>query len=169
MKSRRPVWFTSIVAMFVTFTVAVAAPLSTQGRNQGNSYLFYTKSLRVDDSGLGEIPSRFQWSVETGSSGFDINGNPLPDSRIMLRLYDPDQPYTTVLTAQMDLATAAKLHHELGDILKKKLENPDFHHRPQYYDPKKIPTGRFKGIDESGQAIIELEYPTRQRHPEEAK
>jgi hypothetical protein len=169
MKSLRQLWFTSIVAMFVIFTVAVAAPLTTQERNQGNSYLFYTKSLRVDDSGLAEIPSRFQWSVETGSSGFDINGNSLPDPRIMLRLYDPDQPYTTVLTAQMDLATAAKLHHELGDSLMKKLENPDFHHRPQYYDPKKIPTGQFKGIDESGQAIIELEYPTRQRQPEEAK
>ena len=111
--------------MCLIFTVAVAAPLTTQSKNHGNSYLMYIKSLPVDDSGLVELPSRFKWSVETGSSGFDIRGKPLPDPRIMLRLYDPDQPYTTVLTAKMDLATAAKLHHELGDLLVKKLENPD--------------------------------------------
>ncbi len=169
MKSLRQLSCAALVAMCVIFTVAVAAPLTTQSKNHGNSYLMYIKSLPVDDSGLVELPSRFKWSVETGSSGFDIRGKPLPDPRIMLRLYDPDQPYTTVLTAQMDLATAAKLHHELGDLLVKKLENPDFHHRPQYYDPKKIPTGRFKGIDEDGKAIIELEYPKLQRQPDEAK
>ena len=76
----------------------------------------------------------------------------------MLRLYDPDQNFTA-LTDQMDLATATRLHHELGEIIVKKLENPGFEHRPQLYDPKLIPTGRFKGIDENGTAIIEFEYP----------
>jgi hypothetical protein len=167
MKSLRQLTCVALVASCVIFTFVVAAPPTTQSGNHGNSYLFYTKALHVDDSGLAEIPSRYRWSVETGSSGFDINGNALPDPRIMLRLYDPRQPYTTALTAQMDLATAAKLHHELGDILVKKLKDPDFHHRPQYYDPRKIPTGRFKGIDKNGKAIIDLEYPIRQ--PEQVK
>ena len=167
MRCLRQLPFVALIAICVILTAAVAAPPTTQSGNHGNSYLFYTKALPVDHAGLAEVPSRFQWSVETGSSGFDIKGNPLPDPRIMLRLYDPDQPYTTALTAQMDLETAAKLHHELGGILVKKLENPNFHHRPQYYNPQKIPTGRFKGIDERGKAIIELEYPTRQ--PEQVK
>ena len=147
-----------LVACCGVFTVAVAAPLTTKSGPRANSYYFYTKALHVDDSGVVAIPSRFKWSVETSFSGVDPQGHRLPDSRIMLRLYDPDHNFTA-LTAQMDLATAARLHHELGDIIVKKLENPSFEHRPQLYDPKLIPTGRFKGIDEKGTAIIEFEYP----------
>jgi len=159
MKSFRPLAFLLLVAICVVFTVAVAATPTRQGDNRGNSYHSFTKAHPPDDSGVVAIPLRFKWSVETGSSGFDLRGNPLPDPRVMLRLHDPNEPWTTAFIAQMDLATAVKLHHELGDIIVKKLENPNFHHHPQYYDPKKIPTGRFKGIDENGKAIIELEYP----------
>lgn len=55
----------------------------------------------------------------------------------------------------MDLATAARLHHELGDMIVQKLQNPEFQHRPQLYDPKDIPTKRILGVDENGVAIVE--------------
>ena len=50
-----------------------------------------------------------------------------------------------------------------SQIIVKKLEDPNFDHRPQLYDPKLIPTGRFRGIDEKGTAIIELEPPESQQ------
>lgn len=124
----------------------------------GNAYYLYTVALRIDDSGVVKVPSRFRWSVETSWRGQDVKGRALPDTRIMLRLYDPDHNFTAV-TAQMDMETAAELHRELGEILEKKLADPDFQHRPQLNDPKLIPAGRLKGIDKNGQAIIELEYP----------
>jgi len=151
-----------LVAVLVAFcgvlTFVVAAPPTAKNVTSGNSYHLFTKALHVNDSGVVAVPSRFKWSVESSFSGVDVQGHNLPDSRVMLRLYDPDQNFTA-LTAQMDLATAARLHHELGEIIIKKLDDPAFEHRPQLYDSKLIPTGRFKGIDKDGQAIIELEYP----------
>ncbi|MBN2294048.1 MAG: hypothetical protein JXM70_16600 [Pirellulales bacterium] len=147
----------TFVVLCLLLTAAVAAPLTATTGGRGNSYYLFTKALHVDESGVVKIPSRFKWSVETSFSGVDTNGKDLPDSRVMLRLYDPDHNFTAI-TAQMDLATAAKLHHELGNIIVKKLENPRYVHRPQLYDPKHIPTGRFKGVDKNGMAIIELEH-----------
>ena len=165
MTSFRKPLVVALVAFCGVLTV-VAAPPTAKNASSGNSYYLFTKALHVDDSGVVAVPSRFKWSVETSFSGLDVQGNNLPDSRVMLRLYDPDQNLTA-LTAQMDLATAARLHHELGEIIVKKLDNPAFEHRPQLYDPKLIPTGRIKGIDEDGQAIIELEYP--KHAPDQAK
>ncbi len=161
MTSFRKTLVVALVAICGVLTVVVvAAPPLMDSSHSGNSYYFFTKALHIDDSGVVAVPSRFKWSVETSSTGVDVQGNNTPDARVMLRLYDPDQNFTA-LTAQMDLATAARLHHELGEIIVKKLENPAFEHRPQLYDPKLIPRGRFTGIDENGQAIIELEYPKR--------
>ncbi len=137
--------------------IVMAAPIVADDEAPaGNSYYAYTGALAVNESGVVAIPSRYKWSVETSWRGIDTQGNNLPDRRIMLRLYDPDQNFTA-LTAQMDLATAARLHHELGDLLVKKLQDPGYQQRPQLYDPKTLPRGRFKGIDKNGTAIIELE------------
>ena len=64
----------------------------------------------------------------------------LPDTRVMMRLYDPDHNFTA-LTAKMDLATAEKLQRELADIIAKKRKNADYQYRPQLYDSSLIPTG----------------------------
>lgn len=145
----------SIAALLAV--IIVAAPIVAEDEAPaGNSYYAYTGALAVNESGVVAIPSRYKWSVETSWRGVDAQGNNLPDRRIMLRLYDPDQNFTA-LTAQMDLATAARLHHELGELLIKKLQDPGYQQRPQLYDPKTLPRGRFKGIDKNGAAIIELE------------
>ncbi len=123
-----------------------------------NSYYLYTKALTTTDAGVVAVPSRFKWSVETSWRGMDAQGRDLPDKRVMLRLYDPDQNFTAI-TAQMDLETAEKLQRELSDIIAKKRQNPDFQYRPQLYDPSLIPAGEIKGVDEDGVAIIELTYP----------
>ncbi|QDU09406.1 hypothetical protein V202x_27810 [Gimesia aquarii] len=137
------------------FTVLYAAPPTTnKTKTHGNSYNMYTSALHVDDSGVVAIPARYRWSVETSWRGIDLNGKNLPDTRVMLRLHDPNHNFTA-LTAQMDLATAAKLHHELGNIIVKKLQNPDFQYRPQLYRPDQIPTKRIIGIDTKGTAIVE--------------
>ena len=127
------------LALFGLFTVVHAATPTEKPATHGNSYYIYTKALHVDDSGVVAIPARFQWSVETSSRGIDLQGNHLPDSRVMLRLYDPNHNFTA-LTAQMDMSTAAKLHHELGQIIVKKLQDANFQHRPQLYSPDMIPT-----------------------------
>ncbi len=143
---------------FCGILTAVFAALTTETIDaQANSYYLYTKALRVDEHGVAAIPPRFKWSVETSCAGIGTQGNKLPDSRLMLRLYDPDQNFTAI-TAQMGLATAAKLHHDLGEIIVKILQNPNHKHQPQLYDPKNIPTGRFKGnVDKNGVLNIELD------------
>ena len=105
-----------------------------------NSYYLYTKALSATESGVVAVPSRFKWSIETSWSGIDAQGKDLPDTRVMMRLYDPDQNFTA-LTAQMDLATAEKLQRELADIIAKKRKNADYQYRPQLYDSSLIPTG----------------------------
>jgi len=125
----------------------------------GNAYYAYTGALEVDDAGVASIPARYKWSVETSNSGIDVSGNQLPDSRVMLRLYDPDHNFTA-FTAQMDVATAAKLHQELGNIVVKKLQDPGFQHRPQLYRPDQIPTGKIIGVNGDGRAKVILEGRT---------
>lgn len=158
----KPLPFSTTVLTIVLcglLAAVLAGPPSSPNATPGNSFHLFTNALSVDESGVVEVPSRYKWSVETSFSGIDLTGRNLPDSRLMLRLYDPDNNFTAI-TAQMDLETASKLHHELGVILKKKLQDPEFVHRPTLYKPQDIPKGRFKGIDKKGQAIIELEYST---------
>jgi hypothetical protein len=130
---------------------------SPERTTTGNSYYLYTGVLERSDAGVVAIPPRFKWSVETSWRGVDAHGKDLPDTRVVLRLYDPDQNFTA-LTAQMDLKTAEKLQRELADIIVKKRQNPDYQHRPQLWDASLVPTGRLKGIDDNGDAIIELEF-----------
>jgi len=142
---------------FFTAVYAATPTANDNAAKRGNSYYIYTKSLHVDDSGVVKVPSRFKWNVETSWSGIDLEGKDLSDSRVMLRLHDPDHNFTA-LTAQMDLATAAKLHHELGTIIMKKIQNPDYQNR-KLYDPKDLPRGEMIGVDENGVAIIKLTHP----------
>ncbi len=148
---RRFVFLILIAACGVLAAVRAA---DQQPQLLGNSYYVYTSALTIDESGVVPIPSRFQWSVETSWRGTDVNGNDLPDSRVLLRLYDPDHNFTA-LTAQMDLETAAKLQQELAAIIAKKRQDPTFQHRPQLYESKDIPTKRVVGVDDKGTAIVE--------------
>ncbi|QDV20970.1 hypothetical protein Pan153_56510 [Gimesia panareensis] len=143
-----------VVCGFLTVVFAANPATTDNSGTQSNQFYMYTGALQVQDSGVVKIPSRYRWSVETSLRGYDLSGKPLPDRRIMLRLHDPNQNFTA-LTAQMDLATATKLHHELGEIIIKKLQNPDYQYRPQLYRKDQIPTKRIIGIDASGTAIIE--------------
>jgi len=130
-----PVAFGFVVACGIFTTVFAAAPNSTS-----NSYYLFTKALHVDGSGVVAVPSRYKWSVETCVVGFDSRIKPITDSRVMLRLYDPNENFTA-LTAQMDLETAEKLQRELADLIAKKRQNPEFQYVPQLYDPSLIPSG----------------------------
>ena len=150
---RNPALLTALV-IYAAFTVAYAGP--TERSTTDNSYYLYTGALKPSDAGVVAVPTRFKWSVETSWRGFDAQGKNLPDTRVMVRLYDPDQNFTA-LTAQMNLETAEQLQLHLADIIAKKRKDPDFQHRPQLYDSSLIPTGRFKGVNKNGEAIIELE------------
>lgn len=146
-----------LVGIFSVLAAAYAAsPVVNERAPKGNSYHVFTKSLQIDESGVGQIPSRFKWSAETCVAGFDLQGNAVPDSRVMLRLYDPDHNFTAI-TAQMDLETAENLQRKLAEIVAKKRENQNFQHRPKLYDPSMIPMGTITGVNENGVAIIELE------------
>ena len=159
MRHNRKVVLATSLVLFAAFTVAFGG--SPERNAKSNSYYLYTKALTTTDVGVVAVPSRFKWSVETSWSGMDAQGRNVPDTRVMLRLYDPDKNFTAV-TAQMDLETAEKLQRELADIIAKKRQYADYQHRPQLYDSSLIPTGRITGIDSDGKAIIELE-------PKEAK
>lgn len=147
------------LALCAAITVADAA--APERNTNGNSYYLYTKALTMTDAGVVAVPSRFKWSIETSWSGIDAQGEDLPDTRVMMRLYDPDHNFTA-LTAQMDLETAERLQRELADIIAKKRHNPDYQYRPQLYDSSLIPTSEIKGVDKNGELIIEL-------HPRKAK
>jgi hypothetical protein len=138
----------------LTFLCATTTLADQQSGITGNAYYFFTKSLKVDDSGVACIPSRFQWSVETSFRGVDLDGNDLRDARVTLRLYDPDHNFTA-LTAQMDLATADKLQQQLATIVAMKRRDPTFQHRPQLYAPRDIPQKRLSGVDGSGKPNFE--------------
>ncbi len=126
---------------------------------ESSSYYLYTRALSTTDAGVVAVPSRFKWSIETSWSGSDAQGKDLSDTRVMMRLYDPDHNFNAI-TAQMDLATAEQLQRELADIIAKKRKNADYQYRPQLYDSSLIPTGEIKGIDRNGELIIELQ-PTK--------
>jgi hypothetical protein len=150
---RKPTLLTAL-AVCAAFTVAYAG--TTEHSTTDNSYYLYTGAFKPTDAGVVAVPSRFKWSVETSWRGIDAQGKNLPDTRVMVRLYDPDQNFTA-LTAQMDLETAEQLQRNLADIIAKKRQDPSYQHRPQLYDSSLIPTGRFKGVNMNSEAIIELE------------
>lgn len=147
-------FFLAVLVLGTSLTVVYAAALDP-GVND-NSYYLYTGALKRSDAGVVAVPSRFKWSVETSWRGTDSQGRELADTRVMLRLYDPHHNFTAV-SAQMDLETAEKLQRELARMIAKKRENPDFQYRPNLYDPSMIPTGRLKGFQGNGEAIIEIE------------
>jgi len=150
---QRPFLF-SWLALFAAISVAYAA--TPASNTHADSYHLYTQALTSNDAGVVAVPSRFKWSIETSWSGIDAQGKDFPDTRVMMRLYDPDHNFTA-FTAQMDLDTAENLQRQLADIIAKKRRNPDYQHRPQLYDPSMIPTGRITGVDDNGQATIEFE------------
>ncbi|EMB13418.1 secreted protein [Rhodopirellula europaea 6C] len=158
MKSFRNSIAVTLVAACGVLTAVFAAPPTSDNDRSGNSYHLFTKALHADDTGVVAIPSRFKWSVETSVAGYDLQAQPIADSRVMLRLYDPTENFTAI-TAQMDLETAEKLQRELADMIAKKRQNPDFHHRPRLYDPSLLPTGDIIGVDENGVACIKQTYP----------
>lgn len=164
MRHHRKLVFAISVLLIAAFTVAFGG--SHEDSKKGNSYYLYTKALAITDAGVVAVPSRFKWSVETSWSGMDAQGRNLPDTRVMLRLYDPDQNFTA-MTAQLDLETADRLQRELADIVAKKRQDSEYQYRPQLYDSSMIPTGRIKGIDSDGQAIIALE-PKQVKLPDDA-
>lgn len=145
-----------LIALSACAMLTVAYAGTNAHSTTDNSYYLYTGAFKPTDAGVVAVPSRYKWSVETSWRGIDAQGNNLPDTRVMVRLYDPDHNFTA-LTAQLDLETAERLQRDLADIIAKKRQDPDFQHRPQLYDSALIPTGRFKGVDANGQAIIELE------------
>ena len=145
-----------LAALAIGAVLTVTYAGTTDDSITDNSFHLYTGALQRNNAGVVAVPSRFKWSVETSWRGIDAQGKNLPDTRVMLRLYDPDHNFTA-LTAQMDLETAEKLQCELADIIAKKRQDPDFQHRPQLYDSSLIPTGRFKGVNPDGEPIIELE------------
>ncbi len=151
----------ALVGACGVLSAVVAAQPTEKNAGSGNSYHLFTKALHVDNTGVVVVPSRFKWSVETCVAGFDVQGKPIADTRVMLRLYDPNENFTAI-TAQIGLETAEKLQRELTDIIAKKRQNPDFQYRPQLYDPSLIPNGEIKGADKDGKLIIEL-------HPNKAK
>ena len=126
--------------------ISVAYAATLERCTKSNSYYLYTKALSTTDNGVVAVPSRFKWSIETSWSGVDAQGKDLPDTRVMMRLYDPDRNFTA-LTAQVDLETAERLQRELADIIAKKRENADYQYRPQLYDSSLIPTGEIKGVE----------------------
>ena len=153
----------SVMALYLAVrsqhVVAADAPVADSLQKPtpaSNSYYFYISDLNPTDAGVVAVPSRFKWSIETSWMGIDGQGRDLPDTRVMLRLYDPDHNLTA-LTAQMDLETAETLQRELADIIANKRRNPNYQHRPQLYDPSRLSVGHIKGINESGEAIIEFE------------
>ena len=145
-----------LISLTLCAAISVAYAATPERSTEGTSYYLYTKALPTTDAGVIAVPSRFKWSIETSWSGIDAQGNDLPDTRVMMRLYDPDQNFTA-LTAQMDLETAETLQRELARIIAKKRENADYQYRPQLYDSSLIPAGQIKGVDLNGDLIIELE------------
>lgn len=145
--------FLAASVMGAALTVTMAG--STENGETANACFIYTGALKQNEAGVVAVPSRFQWSVETSWRGLDAQGNDLPDTRVMLRLYDPDHNFTA-LTAQMDLETADRLQRDLATLIAKKRQQPDFQHRPKLYDSSLIPTGKLKGVRKNGEAIIEL-------------
>jgi hypothetical protein len=122
-----------LTSLSLCAAIAVAYAAAPDRSTKGDSYHLYTKALTITDAGVVAVPPRFKWSVETSWNGIDAQGKDLPDTRVMMRLYDPDYNFT-VLTAQMDLETAEKLQRQLADIIAKKRHNPDYQYRPPHFN-----------------------------------
>ncbi len=134
-----------LTSLTLCAVISVAYAATSEPSTQSNSYYLYTKALSTNENGVVAVPSRFKWSIETSWSGIDAQGKDLPDTRVMMRLYDPEQNFTA-LTAQMDLETAEKLQRELARIIGKKRENAEYQFRPQLYDSSLIPIGEIKAL-----------------------
>jgi hypothetical protein len=143
-------WLIISLTLCVALSVAYAA--NPERNTKDNSYYLYTRALSTTDAGVVAVPSRFKWSIETSWSGIDAQGKDLPDTRVMMRLYDPDQNFTA-FTAQMDLETAENLQQKLADMIEKKRENAVFQYRPQLYDSSLI-----KVAEPKGEAINQLRF-----------
>ena len=142
------VWM-AVVACVIGSVVVGATPAGDAEQQLENSYYLYTSRYKISDSGVVALPSHVQWSVETS-----WRGPGMADNRIMLRLHD-HQAQFSAMTAQMDLATAAKLHHELGEILVKKLQDPHYQNLGSLGRPQELPTKTVIGVDENGTAIMQ--------------
>ncbi len=130
-----------------------------QSSSLANSYYLYTARFSPSKTGVVAIPVGYVWSVETSWRGVDPHGNNLADTRVMLRLHNPNENFSAI-TAQMDLATAAKLHHDLGEIIIKKLQDPAFQDRPHVGSAKQgNPNRTIIGVDADGVAILKDEEP----------
>lgn len=153
---RRMQKYLLLITLTSCAALSAAYAATPEPSTKSNSYYLYTKALPTTDAGVVAVPSQFKWSIETSWSGIDAQGKDLPDTRVMMRLYDPDQNFTA-LTAQMDLETAETLQRELADIIAKKREDADYQYRPQLYDSSLIPTGEIKGVGRNGELIIGLQ------------
>lgn len=142
----------AMIGLCALTAASASPPIAT---SLSNSYHVFTRSLDLDDSGVGEIPSRFRWSVETCTVTVGPQGHVVHDSRVMLRLYDPEQNFTA-LTAQMDLNTAENLQRQLAELIALKRKNPSFQRTPKLYESDMIPVGRITGVDGNGKVTVEL-------------
>jgi len=129
--------------------VQASDPAAGDGPSLGNAYHLFTSAYHVDENGVVKLPPHLVFRVETSTRGPDK-----PDPRILIRLHDAEEGYSTFI-AQMDVATAAKLHHDLGELLVKKLQNPSYQQPHDSSQQKVIRTKRFVGIDKNGTAIVE--------------
>ncbi len=159
MRRRQKPFLLILLALCAAITITYAQ--DPWRSTKGNSYYLYTNALTMTDAGVVAVPSRFKWSIETSWSGIDVDGKDLPDTRVMMRLYDPDHNFTA-FTAQMDLETAEELQQELAKLIARKRENPDYQDRPQLWDSSLIPVSEIKGLEKDDELIIEL-------HPRNAK
>ena len=94
MQRRRKLSLLASLALFAAITVTYAG--TPERRTKSNAYYLYTKALSTTDEGVVAVPSRLKWSIETSWSGIDAQGKDLPDTRVMLRLYDPDHNFTAL-------------------------------------------------------------------------
>ena len=122
-----------LTSLSLCAAIAVAYAAAPDRSTKGNSYHLYTKALTITDAGVVAVPPRFKWSIETSWSGIDAQGKDLPDTRVMMRLYDPDHNFTA-LTAQMDLETAEKLQRQLANIIAKKRTTQTIRYRPPHFN-----------------------------------
>ena len=97
-----------LISLTLCAALSVAYAATPERSTNSNSYYLYTKALSATESGVVAVPSRFKWSIETSWSGIDAQGKDLPDTRVMMRLYDPEHNFTA-RTAQLDLAAGSSL------------------------------------------------------------
>lgn len=159
---RRWLLSTLTVPVLVTAVFAVAWGSATQRLDPENAYYLYTATQQPSPNGVFRIPSRYQWSVETCGQRRNAQGQTVPDDRIMLRLYDPENPVTAMI-AQMNQETAEQLRQDLTKVINGRQRDPGFQHRPQLHQPGSLPKGELVSIDASGAVTVKLTYPDSNR------